>query len=244
MKIALSADGEKLSSKIDQRFGRCPYFIVLDLEGDKIGTFEAIKNQGAIQGHGAGIKAAEQIGELNVEVVITGQLGPNATKVLKALDIKAYSASGVITDVLDDFKEDKLETITKIAKEHNNILETTSSSDERIFFPLLNDDGLDSSISQHFGHAPFFGLYDAKTKELKIISNDLDHTDASKSPIDQIQDAVSPTTIFAKGIGSRAIGLIKEKGLGLKTGNYDTVKEVLDNLDNLEEQIKDCGHKH
>jgi predicted Fe-Mo cluster-binding NifX family protein len=243
MKIAVSADGEKLHSKVDQRFGRCPYFIVMDLKGDEVGPFDTIKNEGAEQGHGAGIKAAEQMGELKVEAVITGQLGPNATSVLKELGIKAYSGAGIITDVLDDFVEKKLEEINEIAEAHAGTTQK-ETTDEKIFFPLLDDNGLDSEISQHFGHAPFFGVYEVKTKKLKIVPNDLDHTDPNKSPIDQIEDAVNPTTIFAKGIGGRAIGIIQQKGLGLKTGNYDTVKEVIENLDKLEDQTQDCGHKH
>ncbi len=244
MKIAVSADGDKLHSKVDQRFGRCPFFLIINIDGKEVGTFEAITNEGAVQGHGAGIRAAEQMGELKIEAVITGQLGPNATNVLKELGIKAYSAAGVITDVLSDFVDKKLEVISEVAEAHSGDSKTKSDSDERIFFPLLDDNGLDSEISQHFGHAPFFGVYDVKTKKLKIVPNDLDHTDPSKSPIDQIEDEVNPTTIFAKGIGGRAISIIQQKGLGLKTGNYDTVKEVIENLDNLEDQTQDCGHKH
>jgi len=244
MKIAVSTDGDKLHSKVDQRFGRCPYFLIINVDGKEIGTFEAITNEGAVQGHGAGIKAAEQIGELKVEAIITGQLGPNATKVLKELGIKAYSASGVITDVLTNFVEDKLEIITEVAEFHAGNADVKSEIDEKIFFSLLDDNGTNSEISQHFGHAPFFGLYDVNKKELKIIPNDLNHTDPNKSPIDQIEKAVNPTTIFAKGIGGRAIGIIQQKGLRLKTGNYSTVKEVIENLDDLEDQTQDCGHEH
>jgi len=243
MKIAITADGEKLSSKVDQRFGRCPYFIVLDINGDELGTFKAIKNEGAIQGHGAGIRAGEQMGELKVDAVITGKLGPNSTTVLKELGINAYCASGVITDVLNDFMKNELEQINELAKAHAKST-TTDVSSEKIFFPLLTDKGLDSEISEHFGHAPFFGLYDVNKKDLIIISNDLDHTNPASSPIDQIEKAVNPTTIFAKSIGGRAIGLIQEKGLRLKTGDYTTVKEVVENLDKLEDQTRDCGHKH
>lgn len=243
MKIAITSDGEKLHSKVDQRFGRCPYFIVLDINGDKAGTFKAIKNEGAIQGHGAGIKAAEQMGELKVDVIITGQLGPNSTNVLKKLGIKAYSASGIIADVLNDFIKNKLKQINDVAQAHAGS-PTTDVSNEKIFFPLLNNRGLDSKISQHFGHAPFFGLYDVNKKDLTITPNDLDHTNPNSSPIDQIEKAFNPTTIFAKSIGGRAIKLIQEKGLRLKTGNYDTVKETVENLDKLEDQTQDCGHKH
>ena len=101
-----------------------------------------------------------------------------------------------------------------------------------------------SEISYHFGHAPFFGLYDVVTKELSIVKNTLDHVDPNKSPIDQIIEAVNPTTIFAHGIGGRAVNIIEEKGLSLKTGNFKTVQEVIDNLNNLEVQDKDCGHEY
>jgi len=244
MKIAISADGDKLHNKVDQRFGRCPYFLIVNVEGKEVGTFEAITNEGVIQGHGAGIKAAEQIGDLKVNAVITGQLGPNATNVLKKLGIKAYSASGIITDVLAEFVEDKLEVITEVAEPHAGSTESKSDSEERIFFPLLNNNGENSEISQHFGHAPFFGIYDVEKKELKIIENNLDHTDPNKSPIDQIEEAVNPTTIFAKGIGGRAIQIIQQKGLSLKTGDYKTVKEAIENLDKLDDQAQSCGHEH
>ena len=102
---------------------------------------------------------------------------------------------------------------------------------------------MDSEISQHFGHAPFFGSYDLEKKELKIIENDLNHTDPDKSPIDQIQEVVNPTIIFAKGIGGRAIELIAEKGIALKTENFNTVKEVIENWDKLEDQTQNCGQE-
>lgn len=244
MKIAITANEDKLSGMVDQRFGRCPFFLIVNVDNDIVGTFEAIENTSESQAHGAGINAAELMGEQKVDAIITGELGPNATKVLEQLNIPVYSGSGKIIDVLDEFVENKLEKINTIATPHSTTLTKVNSENEKIFFPLLNDKGLDSEISQHFGHAPFFGLYDVNTKEFKIIKNDLDHTNPNKSPIDQIQDAVNPTTIFAKGIGSRAIQIIKEKGLGLKTGDYDTVKEVLDNFDSLDEQIKSCGHEH
>jgi predicted Fe-Mo cluster-binding NifX family protein len=251
MKIAVSTDGNALHDKIDQRFGRCPNFLIIEVNGKEVGTFEAIKNDGVAQGHGAGIRAAEQLGELKVEAVITGQLGPNATNVLSELGIKAYSASGVITDALVNFTQDKLELITAVSEAHNGLSESTDKiseektvSAERIFFPLLDDKGVHSQISDHFGQSPFFGLYDVGKSELKIIPNDLNHSDPNKSPIEQIQDAVNPSTIFAKGIGGKAIGIIKQKGLHLKTGDYKTVAEVLDNLDNLEDQTASCGQEH
>jgi predicted Fe-Mo cluster-binding NifX family protein len=241
MKIAISADSNMIDGKIDQRFGRCKYFIIVDTE--KKDKFKAVENDGALQGHGAGIKASEQIGELSVKAVITGNLGPNATKVLEKLEIRPYHSSGSIKNAIDDYIEDKLDEIKEVSEPHTKKVKDKTKKAERIFFPLLDNQGMDSEISQHFGHAPFFGIYDVEKSELKIIPNDLNHTDPNKSPIDQIEETVNPTTIFAKGIGGKAISLIAQKGLQLKTGDYTTVKEVIDNLDKLEEQNQSCGHE-
>ena len=241
MKIAISSDGNTVESKIDQRFGRCKYFVIVDT--DDISKIETIENPGAIEAHGAGIKAAQQLGESNVKAVITGQLGPNAIAVLDQLGIKAYHASGIVKTAISNFVEGKLDEISKTADPHPEILHKQKSG-ERIFFPLLDNNGENSKISPHFGHAPFFGIYDVEKKELKIIDNNLDHTDPAKSPIDQIEEAVDPTTFFAKGIGGRAIQLIAEKGMTLKTGPFDTVKEVIENWDKLEDQTQSCGHEY
>ena len=242
MRIAISNQENNINGLIDQRFGRCKYFIIVEVENNEIKTTNAVENQGALQGHGAGLKAAEQIGKLKVDTVITGDLGPNATNILKQLGIKSYHAGGKANDAVNDYLNNNLKEINEIATPHNTNSQIQNNNSEKIFFPLLDNNGEDSKISEHFGHAPFFGLYNAEQKTLDITKNDLDHTDPDQSPIDQIQKAIDPTTIFAKGIGGRAIDLIKEKGLKLKTGNYSTVKEVINNLDNLSSQSTSCGH--
>lgn len=246
MKIAITSVGVDENSMLDQRFGRCKYFQIFDIEDKQIKTHEAIPNQGTIQGHGAGIRASEQLGELGVNVVITGQLGPNSTSVLKELGISAYSAKGMVKEALNEFLTGKLNQIANISTSHTQLPKESSKDaiNERIFIPLMNNNGMDSEISEHFGHAPFFGLYDVSKNILKITPNDLDHADPTKSPIEQIKEAVNPTTIFAKSIGGRAISLIQEKGMSLKTGDFHIAKEVIENLDSLKAKTDDCGHKH
>jgi len=239
MKIAISTEKDRIESLIDQRFGRCKYFLVVETENNNL--LDAVENEGAIQGHGAGIKAAQQLGELGIKAVITGDVGPNAANVLEQLGIKTYHASGTAKDAVEKFNNNELEGITDIAEPKSGVV-SKETKDERIFFPLLDKNGVDSQISPHFGHAPFFGLYDTKTEEFKITDNKLSHTDPNKSPVDQIVEAVNPTTVFAHGIGARAIMLFNEKGIALKTGFYKTVKEAIANLDKLEEQTSDCGH--
>jgi len=244
MRIAISIDGDNINSNIDQRFGRCKYFLIVDIENKKVLKTEAVLNEGAEQGHGAGIKAAEQIGELKVNSILTGELGPNATAVLDKIKVKAYHASGKAKDAINLFLENKLEIIAEVAAPHQNSVAIKNTDSERIFIPLLDNKGMKSEISGHFGHAPFFAIYDTKTKKMEIKENNLNHTDPNKSPVDQIVELANPTSVFALGIGARAIQLFNEKGITIKTGDYSTVQEVIDNIKSLKSQAKDCGHKH
>ncbi len=132
------------------------------------------------------------------------------------------------------------ETDEKIINSEEN---TEEASGDRIFIPLLENQGLESKISSHFGHAPFFAIYDTKTKKLDIKENVIDHTDQIKTPVDQVMETANPTVVFAIGIGARAIQLFNEKGIEIKTGNYNILKEVIDNLDKLTLQGESCHHE-
>ena len=113
---------------------------------------------------------------------------------------------------------------------------------KKIFIPLLNNNKENSEISLHFGHAPYFGLYNLNTKEVVVKENKLDHGDSQKSPVDQIIENANPQIVFARDMGQRAIMLFKEKNIKLKTGPYKILKEVIENIENLEDLNKDCGH--
>jgi len=103
MKVAISSSGETLQSNVDPRFGRCPYYIVYDTES---GSFEAVENKSRLASGGAGIQAAQSISDMNVKAVITGNVGPNAFRVLSAASIKIYSgATGSVEDAIEKFKK-------------------------------------------------------------------------------------------------------------------------------------------
>lgn len=107
MKVAISSSGTTLESNVDQRFGRCPYYIIYDTES---GNFEAVENKSSQSGGGAGIQAAQSIAEMKAEALVTGNVGPNAFRVLSAASIKIYSgATGSIKDAVEKFKKGEYE---------------------------------------------------------------------------------------------------------------------------------------
>jgi predicted Fe-Mo cluster-binding NifX family protein len=102
MKIAISAVGPTLDAEVDPRFGRCQYFIITDPETIE---FEAIDNASAISSGGAGISAAQTIASKGVEVVLTGNCGPNAYQALSPAGIKVITGvSGKVRDVIAEYK--------------------------------------------------------------------------------------------------------------------------------------------
>lgn len=106
MKICVSAVANSLDAQLDPRFGRCPYFVIVDLESMQ---FEAIPNNASGAMGGAGIQAAQTIAGKGVTVLITGNVGPNAFQALSAAGIKiATGAFGTVRESVEKFKRGEL----------------------------------------------------------------------------------------------------------------------------------------
>lgn len=88
MKIAVPTNGKDLDSEIDQRFGRARAFILVDTETM---SFEVIENKQNLDlNQGAGIQSAQNILCHNPDVVLTGNCGPKAFRVLQAGGVKVF----------------------------------------------------------------------------------------------------------------------------------------------------------
>lgn len=112
MKIVFTAKGLKWDSMMDSRFGRTEYFLIYDEEKDELSYHD---NSGiSNNAHGAGPKTAQQIYELNPEVLITGNgPGDNAAKVLKRANIIIYTGAGnmKVSEAYKAFKNHELQLL-------------------------------------------------------------------------------------------------------------------------------------
>ena len=113
MKIAVSSMDKNIDSNVSGVFGRCSYFIIAEIENQKIERTEAIENKSTDQMSGAGISTAQLMAEKKVNAVITGNVGPRALDVLRQFNIEVYSGSGAIKKVLQEFINGKLKKIEK-----------------------------------------------------------------------------------------------------------------------------------
>lgn len=85
MKIAISVQRSDLDAPVDPRFGRAPYFLIVDSESM---AWKAIENSMSLElPQGAGIQAAQNLLKECPDVVLTGNCGPKAFKVLEARGI-------------------------------------------------------------------------------------------------------------------------------------------------------------
>ena len=105
MKLCITSDGKSLDSRVEEMFGRAPYFVIVDTE-----TLEAkaIGNTAMGTGHGAGIGAAQLIADEGAEAILTGIVGPNAFKALGAAHIKVFEGASDFDSVkiaMEKFKK-------------------------------------------------------------------------------------------------------------------------------------------
>ena len=112
MKIAVSSTGQTLDSVVEARFGRCPYFLIVNpatLE------FEAIANSNADLGGGAGIQSAQLIAEKGASVLLTGSCGPNALQIFEKAGVRVVTAvSGSVSQVVQQFSAGSLKPVPSV----------------------------------------------------------------------------------------------------------------------------------
>lgn len=107
MKICVTAGASGLDAPMDPRFGRCPFFVLVDLDSM---IESSIPNSNVNASSGAGIQAAQEIARQGALALITGNIGPNAMQTLSAARIEVYQhqGGGSVRDVVEKFKRGEI----------------------------------------------------------------------------------------------------------------------------------------
>jgi len=112
MRIAATTLKGGIDDIITPQFGRAATFTIVDYDGEAKNV-EVIENRAASQASGAGIAASQTLVDKKVDVVLTGNVGPNAMNVLRAAGIKIYAAAGLkVKDAIEKYVKGELEEIT------------------------------------------------------------------------------------------------------------------------------------
>lgn len=103
MRIAISAEtNNDLDSRVAHHFGRCPFFALVDLEGEEIKIVKVVDNP-FYAGHEPG-QVPGFIRENNVDVMLSGGMGGRAIQFFQQYGIQtATGASGTVQDAISTY---------------------------------------------------------------------------------------------------------------------------------------------
>ena len=95
-----------------------------------------------------------------------------------------------------------------------------------------NNNGLDSMVAQHFGHAPFFVLVDMENGEVTA-TQDLANPFVNGHAPGQVPSFIkeqNADVMLSGGMGGRAIQFFEQAGIQTATGASGTVRQALENF--------------
>ena len=110
MKVVISATGRNEESNIDEKFHRCPFFLVIDTKTNLLKTLENTKKEYPDE---IGAFVGQIVANEGVDTVLTTNIGPRAFAIFEQYGIKIYRAKGKVSAAIQQFKEGKLPEITK-----------------------------------------------------------------------------------------------------------------------------------
>jgi len=110
MKVAISSKGRTLKDPTDRRFGRCPVFLIVDTDTLHV---DVLTNEASHETLGASVTAAKLLTHQELDAVITGNLGPNAVRVLESEGVPVYvGATGTARQALRQYHSGRLTRAT------------------------------------------------------------------------------------------------------------------------------------
>ena len=119
MKVAITALGKDLQSHVDPHFGRAKSYIIIDPDTME---YKTISNDNMEAAHGAGIQSGQLMSSEDVEVVITGQVGPNAYQTLTAGNIKVYQSGDITAEqAIEFYKKGELKQILQSGSDYGGM---------------------------------------------------------------------------------------------------------------------------
>jgi predicted Fe-Mo cluster-binding NifX family protein len=98
-----------------------------------------------------------------------------------------------------------------------------------ICIPTLNEKGLLSDISMHFGKAPYFTFIkyeDGEIKNVDVIESFGKHKGGSKTPAEIISNK-NVNVLICGNLGPKAVSMLKENGIEVFAGANGKVKNIL-----------------
>jgi len=99
-----------------------------------------------------------------------------------------------------------------------------------ICLPTNGDSGLEDTLNDHFGSAPFFTLYESDSEKVEIIKNkNSSHGHGTCHPMTQLKK-YHLNSIVCSGIGKRAIEMLNAEGINVYQSDKKIVSQVIEQV--------------
>ena len=120
MRIAISAENQNgLDSPVSPHFGRCPYYILIDVEGQEVEAVTAVDNP--YHGKHAPGQVPGFIHSQGANVMLAGGMGHRAVSFFQEYGIEAVTgASGTVRQALQSYLGGKLRGAEPCAKSQHH----------------------------------------------------------------------------------------------------------------------------
>lgn len=117
----------------------------------------------------------------------------------------------------------------------------------KICFPIVTDQGLDSTVYDHFGSASLFIVVDNESGQISTINNqDTGHQHGACNPVSSL-GGHSIDAVVVGGIGAGAVAKLQQAGIKVFKAQTATVGENLTLLQNggfNQSLSASCGGHH
>ena len=113
----------------------------------------------------------------------------------------------------------------------------------KICIPVKDDQGLESTVSDHFGSAPIFIIYDIESKETTAINNsNKEHAHGMCQPLRALEEH-NIDVVVCQGMGARAVQRLNMAGIKAYRVSGKTINDIIKkyNANELEEITPDSA---
>ncbi len=110
-KIAICSTASSPSSPVDERFGRCAWFMIWDPDTKE---YTSLSNSGTEAAHGAGTGAVQSLVQKKVGLVLAQRVGPKAFVALEQAGIKVFTgvADKTVEAALQSYETGELQELS------------------------------------------------------------------------------------------------------------------------------------
>ena len=118
-KIACAVDDDGgLNAQLSAHFGRCPYYVLVTVEGEEITDVSVVENP-HYNNHQPGVMP-RFISSLGADVIIAGGMGPRAVDLFHSMNINVVTGIiGKVENVVAAYLDGKIEGVVPCSHDHD-----------------------------------------------------------------------------------------------------------------------------